>query len=129
MSGNPVFSHPVPNAEVHQRRAPLPFPTPDESIRLVGAYDSSETRGYLSAYHFARLAKKMGVTVTSIRRWFADERMRQGHYTGYTKYPHRHSQEEGQTFGGGGEDTATTAQREAPTSGSAHGGTRGSLDP
>ena len=31
--------------------APLSFPTPDERVRLMGAYDSSETRGYLSAYH------------------------------------------------------------------------------
>ena len=48
--------------------APLPFPTPDERVRLMGAYDSSETRGYLSAYQYVRLAKKMGVTATSVRR-------------------------------------------------------------
>ena len=66
---------------------PLPFPTPDERVRLMGAYDSSETRGYLSAYQYTRLAKKMGVMGTSVRRWFAEERMRQGHHTEYTKCP------------------------------------------
>ena len=35
----------------------------------------------------AKLAKKMGVAPTSVRRWFSDERMRQGHHTEYTKYP------------------------------------------
>ena len=67
--------------------APFPFPTPDERVRLMGAYDSSETRGYLNAYQYGRLAKRMGVTGTSVRRWFADKRMRQGHHTEYTKYP------------------------------------------
>ena len=67
--------------------APLPFPTPDERVRLMGAYDSSETRGYLSAHQLTKLAKKMGVTPTSVRRWFSDERMSRGHHTEYTKYP------------------------------------------
>ena len=67
--------------------APLPFPMPDKRVRLMGAYDSSETRVYLSVYQYARLAKKMGVTGTSVRRWLTDERMRQGHHMEYTKYP------------------------------------------
>ena len=65
----------------------LPFPTPNERIRLMGAYDSSPTRGYLNPYRYKTLAKKMGVTDTPVRKWFSNERMRQGHHTEYTKYP------------------------------------------
>ena len=61
--------------------APLPIPTPNERVHLMGAYDSSETRAYLNTYQYARLAKKMGVTATSVRKWFTDERMRQGYHT------------------------------------------------
>ena len=90
--------------------APLPLPTPNDRIRLMGAYDSSPTRGYLNAYQYTRLAKKMGVRSTSAWKWFSDERMRQGHHMEYTKYSHRPGQEEGETTGSGGEDTTATTQ-------------------
>ena len=67
--------------------SPLPFPTPNERIHLLGAYDLSPTRVYLNPYQYTKLAKKMGVTGTAVRKWFSDERMRQGHHTEYTKYP------------------------------------------
>ena len=66
---------------------PLPFPTPVERIRLMGSYDSSPTRGYLNPHRYKTLAKKMEVADAAVRKWFSNERMRQGHHTEYTKYP------------------------------------------
>ena len=45
------------------------------------------TRGYLNPHRYKTQAKKMGVSDTAVRKWFSDERMRQGHHTEYTKYP------------------------------------------
>ena len=66
---------------------PLPLPTPAERICLLGAYDSLPTRGYLNPHRYKTQAKTMGVSDTVVRKWFSDERMRQGHHTEYTKYP------------------------------------------
>ena len=38
---------------------PLPFPTPADRIHLLGAYDSSDSRGYLNPHRYKMLAKHM----------------------------------------------------------------------
>ena len=65
----------------------LPFPTPAEKVCLLGAYDSSGARGYLKPQQYRSLAKQMQVPASSVRQWFTEERMRQGHQGDYQKYP------------------------------------------
>ena len=63
----------------------LTFRRAAEEGDLRQAYNMSANCGYLTPQHYAALADKMGVPVTTVKNWYNEERKAKGHMGNFLK--------------------------------------------